>query len=70
ALGGGTHPVASAEWFGQATKAIDEVIALSTLGSQEAAKLADAAQRTSFNTLLVNAFLMAFSILLAAGALW
>ncbi len=69
-IGGGTYPVNSAEWFGQATKAIDDVISLSTLGSQEAAKLADAAQRSSLNTLLVNAILMAFSILLAAGALW
>ena len=69
-IGGGAYPVNSAEWFGQATKAIDDVISLSTLGSQEAAKLADAAQRSSLNTLLVNAILMAFSILLAAGALW
>ena len=69
-LGGGSYPVNSAEWFGQATKAIDDVISLSTLGSQEAAKLADVAQRSSLNTLLVNAILMAFSILLAAGALW
>jgi methyl-accepting chemotaxis protein len=69
-IGGGSYPVNSAEWFGLATKAIDDVISLSTLGSQEAAKLADAAQRSSLNTLLVNAVLMAFSILLAAGALW
>ncbi|MBI5320826.1 methyl-accepting chemotaxis protein [Bradyrhizobium sp.] len=69
-LGGGSYPVNSAEWFGQATKAIDDVIALSAIGSQEAAKLADTAQRSSLNTLLVNGVLMAFSILLAAGALW
>jgi methyl-accepting chemotaxis protein len=69
-IGGGSYPVNSAEWFGQATKAIDDVISLSTLGSQEAAKLADAARRSSLNTLLVNGILMAFSILLAAGALW
>jgi methyl-accepting chemotaxis protein len=69
-IGGGSYPINSAEWFGQATKAIDDVIALSLSASQEAAKLAEAAQRSSLNTLLVNAVLMAFSILLAAGALW
>jgi methyl-accepting chemotaxis protein len=69
-LGGGSYPFNSAEWFGQATKAIDDVIALSVIASQEAAKLAESAQRSSLNTLLVNAVLMAFSFLLAAGALW
>ncbi|MGQ0682382.1 methyl-accepting chemotaxis protein [Bradyrhizobium sp.] len=69
-LGGGSYPVNSAEWFGQATKAIDDVIALSTLASQEAAKMAESAQLSSLNTLLVNGILLAFSILLAAGALW
>ena len=69
-LGGGSYPINSAEWFGQATKAIDDVIALSVIASQEAAKLAESAQRSSLNTLLVNAVLMAFSFLLAAGALW
>jgi methyl-accepting chemotaxis protein len=69
-LGGGSYPINSAEWFGQATKAIDDVIALSVTASQEAAKLAESAQRKSLNTLVVNAVLMAFSFLLAAGALW
>jgi methyl-accepting chemotaxis protein len=69
-LGGGSYPINSAEWFGQATKAIDDVIALSVIASQEAAKLAESAQRKSLNTLVVNAVLMAFSFLLAAGALW
>jgi methyl-accepting chemotaxis protein len=69
-LGGESYPVNSAEWFGQATKAIDDVIALSALASQDAAKLTDLAQRSSSHTLLLNAVLMAFSILLAAGALW
>jgi methyl-accepting chemotaxis protein len=69
-LGGVRYPINSAEWFGQATKAIDDVIALSVIASQEAAKLAEAAQRSSLNTLLVNAVLMAFSFFLAAGALW
>jgi len=69
-LGGSSYPINSAEWFGQATKAIDDVIALSVIASQEAAKLAESAQRGSLNTLLVNAVLMVFSFLLAAGALW
>jgi methyl-accepting chemotaxis protein len=69
-LGSGSYPVNSAEWFSQATKAIDDVIALSTLASQEAAKMAESAQRSSLNTLLVNGILLAFSVLLAVGALW
>ena len=69
-LGGGSYPINSVEWFGQATKAIDDVIALSVIASREAAKLAESAQRASLNTLLVNAVLMAFAFLLAAGALW
>jgi methyl-accepting chemotaxis protein len=69
-LGGGSYPINSAEWFGQATKAIDDVIALSSQASQEAAKLAEAAQRSSLHTLLLNGILMALSVLLAAGALW
>jgi methyl-accepting chemotaxis protein len=69
-LAGGSYPINSAEWFGQATTAIDDVIALSAIASQEAAKLAESARRSSLNTLLVNAVLMAFSSLLAAGALW
>jgi methyl-accepting chemotaxis protein len=69
-IGGGSYPINSAEWFGQATKAVDDVIALSAAASQEAAKLAESTQRSSLNTLLVNAVLMAFSLLLAAGALW
>jgi methyl-accepting chemotaxis protein len=69
-LAGGSYPINSAEWFGQATTAIDDVIALSAIASQEAAKLAESARHSSLNTLLVNAVLMAFSSLLAAGALW
>src|SRR3954468_13698541 len=69
-LGGGNYPINSIEWFGQATKAIDDVIALSAIASREAAQLAESAQRGSLNILLVNAALMAFAFLLAAGALW
>ena len=69
-MAGGSYPISSGEWFSQSTKAIDDVIALSTLASQEAARLAEAAQRSSLHTLLLNAFLMAFSVLLASGALW
>jgi methyl-accepting chemotaxis protein len=69
-LSGNSYPISSAEWFGQATGAIDDVIALSALASQEAAKLTDLAQRSSLQTVLLNAALMAFSMLLAAGALW
>jgi methyl-accepting chemotaxis protein len=69
-LGGGNYPISSADWFGQSTKAIDDVIALSGLASQEAAKLAEAAQRSSLHTLMLNGILMALSVLLAAGALW
>jgi methyl-accepting chemotaxis protein len=69
-MGGNPYPINSAEWFGQATSAIDDVIALSALASQEAAKLTDLAQRSSLHMLLLNAALMAFSMLLAAGALW
>ena len=43
-LAGGSYPINSAEWFGQATTAIDDVIALSAIASQEAAKLAESAQ--------------------------
>ena len=46
------------------------MIALSALASQEAARLAETAQRSSLQTLVLNGFLMAFSLLLAAGALW
>ena len=69
-LAGGSYPINSAEWFSQATTAIDDVIALSAIASQEAAKLAESARHSSLNTLLVNAVLMVFSSLLAAGALW
>jgi methyl-accepting chemotaxis protein len=69
-LGGGNYPITPADWFGQSTKAIDDVIALSALASQQAAQLAHAAQRRSLHILLLNGTLMALSILLAAGALW
>ena len=69
-LAGGSYPVNSGEWFSQSTAAIDEVIALSVLASQEAARLAEAAQRSSLLTLVLNAVLMAFSLLLAAATLW
>jgi methyl-accepting chemotaxis protein len=69
-LGAGSYPVSSAEWFSQSTAAIDEVIALSALASQEAARLAEAAQRSSLQTLVLNGFLMAFSLLLAVATLW
>ena len=69
-LGSGSYPVNSAEWFSQSTAAIDEVIALSTLASQEAARLAEAAQRSSLQMLVLNGFLMLFSLLLAAATLW
>ena len=69
-LGGGTYPMNSAEWFSQSTAAIDEVIALSALASQEAARLAETAQRSSLRKLMLNGFLMAFSLALAALTLW
>ena len=69
-LGGGSYPVNSAEWFGQSTAAIDEVIALSAAASQEAARLSQAAQYDSLRTLVLNAVLMAFSLLLAAATFW
>lgn len=69
-LGNGSYPINSAEWFSQSTVAIDEVIALSMLASQEAARLAEAAQRSSLQTLVLNGFLMLFSLLLAAATLW
>ena len=69
-LGGGTYPISSAEWFNQSTTAIDEVIALSVQASQEAARLAESAQRDSLRTLVLNAFLMTFSLLLAAATFW
>jgi methyl-accepting chemotaxis protein len=68
--GGGTYPISSAEWFSQSTAAIDEVIALSALASQEAARLAETAQHSSLRTLMLNGFLMAFSLILAALTLW
>jgi uncharacterized protein YgbK (DUF1537 family) len=69
-LGGGSYPMNSAEWFSQSTAAIDEVIALSVAASQEAARLSQAAQRNSLRTLVLNAILMAFSLLLAAATFW
>jgi methyl-accepting chemotaxis protein len=69
-LGGGNYPIKSADWFNQSTQAIDEVIALNGLASQEAVKLAEASQRSSLHTVTLNGSLMALSILLAAGALW
>jgi methyl-accepting chemotaxis protein len=69
-LAGSSYPMNSAEWFSQSTAAIDEVIALSVLASQEAARLAEAAQRNSLQTLVLNAFLMIFSLFLAAATLW
>ena len=69
-LGGGSYPMNSAEWFSQSTAAIDEVIALSVAASQEAARLSQAAQRNSLRTLVLNAVLMAFSLLLAAATFW
>jgi methyl-accepting chemotaxis protein len=69
-LGGGSYPISPAEWFSRSTVAIDEVIALSTLASQEAARLAEAAQRSSLRTLVLNGLLMLFSLLLAAATLW
>jgi len=69
-LGGGSYPISSAEWFSQSTAAIDEVIALSRVASQEAARLAETAQHNSLLTLVLNAFLMIFSLVLAAATLW
>jgi methyl-accepting chemotaxis protein len=69
-LGSGSYPINSVEWFSQSTAAIDEVIALSTLASEEAARLAGAAQRSSLQTLVLNGLLMLFSLLLAAATLW
>ena len=66
----GTYPISSAEWFSRSTAAIDEVIALSSLASQEAARLAETAQRSSLRMLMLNGFLMAFSLVLAALTLW
>ena len=69
-IGGGTYPINSSEWFSRSTAAIDEVIALSALASEEAARLAESAQRSSLRTLMLNAFLMAFSLALASVTLW
>jgi methyl-accepting chemotaxis protein len=68
--GGGAYPMSSAEWFSRSTAAIDEVIALSSLASQEASRLAETAQRSSLRMLMLNGFLMAFSLVLAALTLW
>jgi methyl-accepting chemotaxis protein len=69
-LGGGNYPISSAEWFSQSSAAIDEVIALSGSASQEAARLAEIAQHDSLQTLVLNGFLMTFSLLLAGATLW
>jgi methyl-accepting chemotaxis protein len=69
-LGGGNYPISSAEWFSQSTAAIDEVIALSVAASQESAGMAQAAQHSSLRTLVLNAILMAFSLLLAGATFW
>ena len=68
--GNGNYPVSSAEWFSQSTAAIDEVIALSALASQEATRLAEAAQHDSLQMLVLNGMLMAFSLLLATVTFW
>jgi methyl-accepting chemotaxis protein len=69
-LVGGTYPISSAEWFSRSTVAIDDVIALSTIASQAADALADAEQNDTLQTLVLNAILVAFSILLACSTLW
>jgi methyl-accepting chemotaxis protein len=69
-LAGGTYPISSAEWFSRSTTAIDDVLALSTVASKAADAVADAEQDDTLRTLIFNAILMAFSILLACSTLW
>ncbi|HET6839094.1 MAG TPA: hypothetical protein VFH41_05095, partial [Bradyrhizobium sp.] len=69
-LASGTYPISSAEWFSRSTVAIDNVIALSTAASETADAVADAEQNGTLRTLVFNAILMAFSILLACSTLW
>jgi methyl-accepting chemotaxis protein len=69
-LAGGIYPISSAEWFSRSTAAIDDVIALSTVASQAADALADAEQDATLHTLVLNAILVAVSILLACSTLW
>jgi methyl-accepting chemotaxis protein len=69
-LAGAAYPISSAEWFSRSTVAIDDVIALSTVAGRAADALADAEQDGTLRTLIFNAILMAFSILLACSTLW
>jgi methyl-accepting chemotaxis protein len=69
-LAGETYPISSAEWFSRSTVAIDDVLALSTVASEAADALADVEQDATLRTLIFNAILMAFSILLACSTLW
>jgi methyl-accepting chemotaxis protein len=69
-LAGGTYPISSAEWFSRSTAAIDDVLALSTAASEAADAVADEEQDGTLRTLILNAILMAFSILLACSTLW
>jgi methyl-accepting chemotaxis protein len=69
-LASGTYPISSAEWFSRSTAAIDDVLALSKVASEAADAVADAEQDDTLRTLIFNAILMAFSILLACSTLW
>jgi methyl-accepting chemotaxis protein len=69
-LAGQGYPLSSAEWFARATTAIDKVIELSATASNEAQTLAEQSKHDSFVTLLVNALLMALSLMLACVTLW
>ena len=64
------YPVSSADWFSQSTAAIDQVLALSTTASREAASLASLAEARSMRVLSFNAMLMAGSLTLGLLTLW
>ena len=64
------YPLSGAEWFAQATAAIDDVLAQSAIAGREAAALASLAQSDSTRLLSFNAALMIAAMILVALTLW
>jgi methyl-accepting chemotaxis protein len=69
-VAGAAYPVPASEWFARSTAAIDSVLALSRTASEEAGRLAAAAQDEGRRDQLINILLMTFTLALAGATLW
>ena len=69
-LAGGNYPMKATDWFSRSTTAIDAVITLSVLASQDAAKVAKAAEQDAVWLLVLNSLLMALSFVLVCATFW